>query len=146
MDNITKIVFDKNKPIEQLKKNELYIFLEDIFKNLMKRININDRINIKDIKENLTLMISNIDKHKKKFKEFKNQISISLNKELEKLHKEELEFKAKIQNKLNEMLNKWEEISSKEMEKKRNDVFENFKKPHENYLNVFEDINKKIIS
>lgn len=151
IDNIARIVFDKKKPIEQLEKNKLYIFLEDMFKNLMKRINIIDRINNKDtivaIKENLKSMISNIDKHKKKFKYLKNNISNTLNKELEKFKNVDIEFKLKTETIFDEMINKWEKISSKEMEKKRNEVFENFKKRyHDNYLNVFEDINKKIIS
>ena len=103
----------------------------------MKRININDRINIKDtivaIKENLTLVISNIDKHKKKFKEFKNQISISLNKDLEKFKNVELKFKVKTEKNFSEMLNKWEKISSEEREKKRHEVLGNFKIDHEKY-------------
>ena len=76
-DNITKIVFDKKKQIESLKKNELYILFGNIFKNLMERINIHDRININDIintiKNNLTLMISNINKHKKSLKNLKKK-------------------------------------------------------------------------
>ena len=108
-DNITKIVFDKKKQIESLKKNELYILFGNIFKNLMERINIHDRININDIintiKNNLTLMISNINKHKKKFKEFKKEISISLNKELGKFKNVELEFKVKTEKIFNGMLN-----------------------------------------
>ena len=148
-DDIAKIVFHNKKPIEQLEKNELYIFLEDIFKNLMKRINIIDRINNKNtivaIKKNLTSIISNIDKYNKKFKDLKKNTSNTLNKELEKFKNIEAEFKVNTQNKLNEMLNKWEEKSSKEIEKKRNEVFENFQKDHQKYLKDLKTINEKII-
>ena len=145
-DNITKIVFDKKKPFEPLKKNELYILFRNIFKNLMERINIIDRINIKDIistiKNNLTSMISNINYYKQKFKDLENNTSIFLNKELDKFKNVELDFKEKTEKNFSEMLNKWEKISLEEREKKRHEVLGD----HHKYLKDLETINKKIIS
>lgn len=88
----------------------------------MERINIIDRINIKDIiitiKNNLTSMISNINYYQQKFKDLENNTSIFLNKELEMFKNVELDFKEKTEKNFSEMLNKWEKISSEEREKK----------------------------
>lgn len=145
LSNITKMNIDNllsNKLDKSIKKDKLYIFFENILKNIRERSNIEDLYVI--FKNKLSLMIKNIEKYKKTFKELSKKTS-DLNTKLTEFKKNELEFKEKIEKDFSEMIGKWDKKTSNEMKEKRNKVFGNFKKDHEEYLKSLEIINQAII-
>ena len=145
LSNITKMNIDNllsNKLDKSIKKDKLYIFFENILKNIWERSNIEDLYVI--FKNKLSLMIKNIEKYKKTFKELSKKTS-DLNTKLTEFKTSELEFKEKTEKDFSEMIGKWDKKTSNEMKEKRNKVFGNFKKDHEEYLKSLEIINQAII-
>lgn len=145
LSNITKMNIDNllsNKLDKSIKKDKLYIFFENILKNIWERSNIEDLYVI--FKNKLSLMIKNIEKYKKTFKELSKKTS-DLNTKLTEFKKNELEFKEKTEKDFSEMIGKWDKKTSNEMKEKRNKVYGNFKKDHEEYLKSLEIINQAII-
>lgn len=75
LSNITKMNIDNllsNKLDKSIKKDKLYIFFENILKNIWERSNIEDLYVI--FKNKLSLMIQNIEKYKKTFKELQKKL------------------------------------------------------------------------